>query len=105
MHTDKGIQKEYTLEEVKLSDHNEDDTDELFDEIEYESEELEEIESFASDNILTDDKGSEELENKVMEIESLAICLAVIEEIPTEKKAPTNKNLTVEEQLNKIEKK
>ncbi|CAG8540460.1 467_t:CDS:2 [Cetraspora pellucida] len=68
MHTNKGKQKECIPEEV----------------------ELEEIESFPSDNILTDDKGPKELENKFVKIESLA--------------APTNKNPTVEEQLNKIEK-
>ncbi|CAG8654284.1 1187_t:CDS:1, partial [Cetraspora pellucida] len=104
MHTDKRKQKECTLEEVEQSDYNEDDANKLFDKIKYESEELKEIESFASDNILTDDKRPEELENKVLKIESLAVCLAVMEEIPIEKKAPTNKNPTVEEQLNKIKK-
>ncbi|CAG8797146.1 13425_t:CDS:1, partial [Cetraspora pellucida] len=84
--------------------HDEDDTDELFNEIEYESEKLEEIKSFASDNILTDDEGPEELENKVVKIESLAVYLVVMKKIPTEKKAHTNENPTVEEQLNKIEK-
>ncbi|CAG8674357.1 12135_t:CDS:1, partial [Cetraspora pellucida] len=76
MHTDKGKQKEYIPEEVEPSDHDEDDADELFDKIEYESEELEEIESFASDNIVTDNEGPEELENKIVETESPAVCLA-----------------------------
>ncbi|CAG8753819.1 18230_t:CDS:1, partial [Cetraspora pellucida] len=72
MHTDKEKQKEYIPEEVEPSDHDEDDADELFNEIEYESEELEEIESFASDNIITDDEEPEELENKIVETESPA---------------------------------
>ncbi|CAG8787321.1 2632_t:CDS:1, partial [Cetraspora pellucida] len=40
---------------MKLYDHDKDNTDELFNEIEYESEELEEIKNFASNNILTND--------------------------------------------------
>ncbi|CAG8440659.1 15304_t:CDS:2 [Cetraspora pellucida] len=86
MHMDKKKQKEYILKELESGDYNEDDADELFDEIEYESKKLEEIESFAFDNILTDDEGPEELENKIVETESSAVCLAVMEEIPTEKK-------------------
>ncbi|CAG8453384.1 10995_t:CDS:2 [Cetraspora pellucida] len=61
----KGKQKEYISEESESGDHDEDDADELFDEIEYKSEKLEEIESFASDNILTDNEEPEELENKL----------------------------------------
>ncbi|CAG8660479.1 2672_t:CDS:2, partial [Cetraspora pellucida] len=61
----KGKQKECTLKEVELSDHNEDNTDKLFNKIEYKSEKLEEIKSFASDNFLIDDEELKELENKI----------------------------------------
>ncbi|CAG8765324.1 761_t:CDS:2, partial [Cetraspora pellucida] len=102
MHTDKGKQKEYIPEESKSGDYDEDEADELFDEIKYESEELEEIESFTSDSAPTDNDDTEEVRDEMVEIESLAICLAVMEEIPTKKKALINKKLTVEEQLNEI---
>ncbi|CAG8673062.1 1844_t:CDS:1, partial [Cetraspora pellucida] len=82
----KKKQKEYILKELELSDHNKDDINELFNEIEYKSEEFKKIKSFASDNILTDDEGSEKLKTKIVKIESSAIYLVVIEEIPTKKK-------------------
>ncbi|CAG8604067.1 8975_t:CDS:2, partial [Cetraspora pellucida] len=103
MHMDKGKQKECILEELESGDHDEDEANELFDEMEYESEELEEVESFTSNNGPTDnDDDTEEIREKRVEIESPAVCLAVMEEIPTGKKAPIDEKLTVEEQLNEI---
>ncbi|CAG8784461.1 15926_t:CDS:2, partial [Racocetra fulgida] len=91
MHTDKGKQKEQILTIDESDDYDEDDVDEIFDEIEYESEELEELEGFSSNCISTYEESVEEIEseemNKIIEIESLAVCLAVMEEIPTGKTA------------------
>ncbi|CAG8828130.1 4435_t:CDS:1, partial [Racocetra persica] len=99
-------QKEQILEIDKSSDHDEDDIDEIFDEIEYKSKELEELKSFSSDCVSIDEKSAEEIEseetNKIIEIKSLAVCLVVIEEILTGKTASVNKKPTIEEQLNKI---
>ncbi|CAG8730012.1 1471_t:CDS:2, partial [Racocetra persica] len=80
MYTDKGKQKVQIPEKVELDDYDEDDADEF--------EELEELESFSTDCALSDEESAEEIERdeKIIKIESLAICLAVIEEIPTEKK-------------------
>ncbi|CAG8848446.1 15795_t:CDS:1, partial [Racocetra persica] len=97
-------QKAQILEIDESGDHDEDDTDELFDELEYKSEELEELESFSSDCISSDEKSivKKKKDTKIVEIESLAVCLAVIEEIPIDKKAPADEKPTIEEQLNKI---
>ncbi|CAG8626630.1 10081_t:CDS:2, partial [Dentiscutata heterogama] len=92
----RGKQKEQIPENDESGDHDEDDADKLFDELEYESEELEELESFSSDCVPSDEESAEgsaeesaeetEKQGKIAEIESPAVCLAVMEEIPTGKK-------------------
>ncbi|CAG8590214.1 6933_t:CDS:2, partial [Dentiscutata heterogama] len=69
----KGKQKAQIPKIDESGDHDKDDADELFDKLEYE-----------------------------IKIESPAVCLAVIEEIPTDKKVFPDEKPTIEEQLNKI---
>ncbi|CAG8468074.1 19206_t:CDS:2 [Racocetra fulgida] len=97
-------QKAQIPEIDESGDHDEDNADELFDELEYESEELEELESFSSDCISSDEESivKKKKDTKIVEIESPAVCLAVMEEIPTDKKVPADEKPTIEEQLNKI---
>ncbi|CAG8644267.1 21656_t:CDS:2 [Cetraspora pellucida] len=67
-------------------------------------EELEELESFSSDCVPSDEESAEETKKsrKMVEIESPAICLTVMKEISTGKKVSVDEKSTIEEQLNKI---
>ncbi|CAG8781550.1 5683_t:CDS:2, partial [Racocetra persica] len=78
---DKGKQKAQILEIDESGDHDEDDADELFDEL---------------------DIVKKKKDTKIVEIESPAVCLVVMEEIPTNKKVLADEKPTIEEQLNKI---
>ncbi|CAG8790779.1 2458_t:CDS:2, partial [Dentiscutata erythropus] len=70
----KNSQKQQIPEEAESYDHYEDDVDEIFDELEYESKELEELESFSSDCISSDEENILEIkkDTKLIEIESPA---------------------------------
>ncbi|CAG8555305.1 16473_t:CDS:2, partial [Dentiscutata heterogama] len=70
--------------------HDKDDANDLFDETKYENKELEEIESFLSDCVPSDEESAEET-NKI-----------AIEEISTRKKVSVDEKPIIEEQLNKI---
>ncbi|CAG8477894.1 867_t:CDS:2 [Dentiscutata erythropus] len=104
MHTDKGKQKEQIPVIDESCDHYEDDVDKIFDELEYKSKELKELKSFLSDCISSDEENMLEIkkDTKLIEIESPAVCLVVMEEIPTGQKAPVDEKPTIEEQLNMI---
>ncbi|CAG8534618.1 22472_t:CDS:2, partial [Cetraspora pellucida] len=97
-------QREQIPENDESDDYDEDNANELFDKLEYKREELEELESFSSDCVLSDKESAEETKKsrKMMEIESLAVYLAVMEEIPTGKKVSVDEKSTIEKQLNKI---
>ncbi|CAG8759806.1 8759_t:CDS:2 [Cetraspora pellucida] len=107
MHTDKGKQKEYVNEDMRSGDHDgdENDDDDLFEEFEYESEDLEEVESYSTDSIPVGEVSESESEGRIDDEnveESPAVCLAVMEEVPTEKKVPVDEKPPVEDQLVRI---
>ncbi|CAG8469693.1 14447_t:CDS:2 [Dentiscutata heterogama] len=80
-------------------DHNKDDADELFDELEYKSEELEELERFLFNCVLSNKESAKETRKskKIVKTKSLAVYLAVIEKILTRKKVTVEEKLTIEE--------
>ncbi|CAG8649938.1 10551_t:CDS:2 [Cetraspora pellucida] len=107
MHTDKGKQKEYVNKDMRSGDHDSDenDDDDLFEKFEYESEDLEEVESYSTDSIPVGKVSESESEGRIDDEnveESLAVCLAVMEEVPTEKKVPVDEKLPAEDQLVRI---
>ncbi|CAG8756457.1 8453_t:CDS:2 [Cetraspora pellucida] len=108
MHTDKGKQKEYVNEDMRSGDHDGDknDDDDLFEEFEYKSKDLEEVESYSTDSISVDEVSKNELKGRIydenIEEESPAVCLAVMEEVPTEKKVSVDEKPPVKDQLVRI---
>ncbi|CAG8602592.1 1202_t:CDS:2 [Cetraspora pellucida] len=108
MHTDKGKQKKYMNEDVRSGDHNsnKNDIDNLFEEFEYKSANFEEVESYSIDSIPVGEVLKSESERRIddenVKKESLAVCLAVMKEVPTEKKVPIDKKLPIKDQLVRI---
>ncbi|CAG8733271.1 12367_t:CDS:2, partial [Cetraspora pellucida] len=91
--------KEYVNEDVRSGDHDgvKNDNDNLFEEFEYEIKDLEEVESYFTDSIpvgeVSDNESEERIDNKNVEDKSPAVCLAVMEEVPTEKKVLVDEKL------------